>query len=368
MSLQVALVGTGFALHTQLPAFRRVAGAEVSDLVGRDPERTRRLAAVHGIPRWSVDLDAVLRRSEVQLVCISTPPDLHRAMAEAALRAGKHVLCEKPMALDTTEATSMLRVAAEAPGLACIDHQLRFAPNLVRCRRLLADGYLGHALHAELTLRVGSRLDPRRAHDWWSEARRGGGALGALGSHAIDLLRWLFGEVRGVCGELSTFFRERHRPGELRPSWVDSDDFAAFLLRFAKDATPRASVVVSTVAHRSAGLRLELYGSDGLLRLDEQGRLWGSRRDPGARHAVEQPPLEELSQRDTLTEADLRAVPDTLFGRAFLYLARELTGALTRAQPLPQAANFADGLAVQRVLDAVRTAARERRWVELRTP
>jgi predicted dehydrogenase len=366
VSIRVALVGGGFALHTQLPAFRRVPGVLVTDLVGRDRERVRRLAAQHEIPRSSVSLAETLGRDDIDLVCVTTPPDLHREMAEASLRAGKHVLCEKPLALDAGQGESMCRVAAAARRLACVDHQLRFAPNLVRLRQLLRDGYVGRPLHAELQLRIGSRLDRRRPHDWWSESRRGGGALGALGSHAIDLLRWFLGDVHSVGAALAAYVGERYRSGDMAPARVDSDDHAAFMLRFAGAPPVIASVVVSAVSHRAAGLRLELFGDAGMLRFDEAARLWGSRRDAEARSESAQPPLEDLTWREPVGAEDLRSVPDTLFGRSFLLFARAMVATLEGGgDAVPGAATFADGLAVQRVLDAAGVASRERRWVDV---
>src|SRR5262245_10859632 len=95
----IALVGTGFAVHVQLPVFRSVPGAAVRMLVGRDAARTVAIASRVGIADASDRLEAALRRDDIHLVCIATPPDLHRPMAEEALAAGKAVLCEKPMAL-----------------------------------------------------------------------------------------------------------------------------------------------------------------------------------------------------------------------------------------------------------------------------
>jgi len=158
----IALVGTGFALRVQLPALRLVPAAAVRVLVGREPERTAELARAHGIEASTHELRAALGRTDVDLVLISTPPDLHRPMSEAALAAGKHVLCEKPMARDRAEADSMCTAARAARGAALVDHQLRFAPNVRKLRRLLGEGYLGRARHAHVTMLIdrGDRKSP----------------------------------------------------------------------------------------------------------------------------------------------------------------------------------------------------------------
>ena len=279
--LRIALVGTGFTLHTQLPVFRLLPQAQVTDLIGRDADKTARLAQQHGIPGAGVSLPKLLQRGDIDLVCVTTPVDLHRQMAEQCLQAGIAVLCEKPMAMDVTEAEAMQSTAAQSGQVALIDHQLRYSPNLRKLRRLLHDGYLGKPLHVELAMRVAGRLDPHRAHDWWSEKRRGGGALGALGSHGIDQLRWLFGEVYSVNGVERTFIRERPQPGSLHMRPVDSDDFATFWLVLGEHRV-HASVVASVVAHATDALRLEVFGEHGMLCLDESGHLYGSRREHAA--------------------------------------------------------------------------------------
>jgi predicted dehydrogenase len=367
--VRIALVGSGFALHTQLPAFRLVPEAEITWLVGHDPDKTRRLARRHDIPRAGTSIAPVLDEGHVDLVCVTTPVDLHREQSEQCLRAGIAVLCEKPMACDLEQAASMCAAAQRSGRLALIDHQLRFCPNLVRLRRLLGDGFIGRPLHIELVLRVSSRLDPRRPYNWWSQRERGGGVLGALGSHMIDLLQWMCGPVQRACGTENTFIPDRPVPDSLQRRAVDSDDHAAFWLVLGAERI-HASVTVSVVAHAAEGLRLEIFGENGMLRLDEDTRLWGSRRDPEATHPPDARGLERLDAIDPVTREDMRHVPDGIFGRAFVLLARHLVAALREgAEPTPrgalsQAATFEDGRGVQTVLDALRRSHREGRWVD----
>lgn len=347
----VALVGCGFALRTQLPAFLRTGAAQVRCLVGRDAERTQQLAERHGIPVWSTDLDAALADPAVDLVCVSTPPDLHRDQSERALLAGKHVLCEKPMAMDAGEAASMCRTASASGRLALLDHQLRFSPGLARLRRLVHDGYAGAPLHVQVSVLSDAWLDRTRDHGWWSEAGRGGGVLGALGSHVIDALIWMFGDVESAGCTAHTFVRERRAAGELRARPVTSEDYALAALRFTAGGV-QAQMLLSVVAHRAGGLRIEVHGDEGVLVHDPEGRLWGSRRDPGRRG--------EPSPLDLLVEPDdaERLWSDTLWDRAFAAYAAALVASIRGGAPAPEdAARFEDGLSVQRVLDAARRAA-----------
>jgi len=369
--VRIALLGTGFTLHTQLPAFRQVPQALVTHLVGRDLHKTQRLAAQHGIEHAGISVTEVLHSGAVDLVCVTTPVDLHRSMAEECLRAGVAVLCEKPMALNAQEAESMCAVADDSACLALIDHQLRFSPNLVRLRRLLRDGYIGKPMHVEVALRVGGHLDPRRVHNWWSEEARGGGVLGALGSHMIDLLRWTLGEVHSVCGSHHTFVADRPMADSLQRRSVTSDDHAAFWLVLGEHRV-HASVTVSVVAHATDALRLEVSGRNGMLRIDADSHLWGSRRDPEMVAPQQTHSPELLDAENPLSIEQRRHVPDSVFGQAFAIYAGHLVRGIAENRerpwqdgPLRAAATFHDGLGVQRVLDALRRSHRERRWIDL---
>jgi predicted dehydrogenase len=269
------------------------------------------------------------------------------------------------------EAESMCAVADEQGCLALLDHQLRFSPNLVRLRRLLRDGYIGKPMHVELALRVGGHLDPRRQHNWWSEEARGGGVLGALGSHMIDLLRWTLGDVHAVCGTQHTFIGDRPVADSVQRRTVTSDDHAAFWLVLGEHHV-HASVTVSVVAHATDALRLEISGRNGMLRLDEDSRLWGSRRDPEMTATPQSLSAERLDADNPLTPEQRRRVPDSLFGQAFAVYAGHLVRGIAESDagpwqegPLRAAATFHDGLSVQRALDALRRSHQERRWVDL---
>jgi predicted dehydrogenase len=346
----VAIVGIGFGARVALPAFAAVPGARVRAVVGRSAEGMARVAREHDVPLATTRLEDALADPAVHLVHITTPPDLHAAQAVAALAAGKHVLCEKPFAFDAAAADAMC--AAVPPGrLALVDHQLRFAPGVQRLRRLLADGYVGTPLYATLDVATPRELERGRSFGWWQERGRGGGALGAYGSHGIDLLRLLLGEPESVCSTLHTFVTERPAAGDVRPRRVDSDDWAAFWLRCGRR---RAAAQISAVAHGGMGLQLSLFGTDGALHLDSEGTLRGRRGGGG---------IEDLAAPERLPEPLRGRVPDTVWSSAFAVLAQAVVAAIAAGdERVPGAATFADGLAVQRVLDAVRAAAASGGW------
>lgn len=341
--MNVAIIGTGWGARVQVPAFR-AAGVEVVALAGSNREKTERIAAELGVPRAFGDWRAVLPLDQVRLVSIVTPPDLHAVMARAALEAGKDVLCEKPTALDAAQAEAMLDAARARPAqLALIDHELRFLPGLMEARRLIAEGAVGRVRHVLSTVIGSSRADPNRPWNWWSDSTRGGGMLGAIGSHQIDLLRYLLGsEAERVAATLSTRVTERASPDGVRP--VTSDDAYSLRLRFqgGTEATLEGSLVTQIAEPDT----LTLYGDGGTLRWIG-GRLL--RAAPGGA-------LEDISppHRFPLLEG-----MSGEFSHATIYLGHALRAYLDgdRSALVP-AATFEDGLRVQRTLDAARASHR----------
>jgi predicted dehydrogenase len=255
------------------------------------------------------------------------------------------VLCEKPTARDAAEAEEMLAAAQARPRqLALIDHELRFLPAIIRARQLLADGAIGSVRHALFRVIGNSRADLSRPWNWWSDAARGGGALGAYGSHQIDLLRFLLqSEVAEVAATLHTFIGERPAENGLRP--VTSDDYYSLRLRFANGAL--ATIECSAVARTQEPNSLTLYGAGGSLR-------WLG----GALHHAE-----ASSDFRDITPTATHALPAGLqgdFPHGTVYLAHALSSYLRGdAGALALGATFADGLSNQRVLDAARESERQ---------
>ena len=345
MSVRIGIIGTGFARRVQLPALRLVPGVTVTAIASGSMERARAVAAEFAIPHAFGSGEELARASDVDLVLVSSTPDCHARQAIAALEAGKHVLCEKPMALDARQAARMLEVADKSPGLARIDHELRYEPNRLKAWRLLAEGAIGPLLHLELVLRPYLRGDGRpQAADapwsWWYDAARGGGILGAVGSHLIDLCRfWTGSEVVEVSGRTATLVPARVDERGVRRA-VTADDYASFVLRLASGAL--ATITLTTMSGHGPGHFAQLTGRDGTLVLTGETRLEIGR--PGA-------PLEDASAPDELWE---RTTPNNMWARSFVRLMRDLVAALEGRPATGTAATFRDGWAVQRVMDAVR--------------
>ena len=202
--VRVGYVGTGWTKRIQVPTFR-LGGLVAQAICSGNPENARAAAKELGIPQVFDTWQEMVAAPEVDVVSITTPPNLHLEISAAALRAGKHVICEKPTALSVAEAEEMVAAAQAAPDqLAIIDHELRFTPQRQQMRQLLREGYVGRILWVEFREARDWRLNPDLAWNWWSSVEMGGGILNALGSHAVDTLRWMIGRIDGVSAQLRT--------------------------------------------------------------------------------------------------------------------------------------------------------------------
>ncbi|MGH7538153.1 MAG: Gfo/Idh/MocA family protein [Gemmatimonadales bacterium] len=349
MTVRVGIIGTGFARRVQLPALRLVPGVRVTAIASGRRANAETVAAEFGIRRVCGDGVELAAAPDVDLVIVSSTPATHARYAIAALEAGKHVLCEKPMALDAAEAFTMVEVARHRPGLARLDHELRYEPNRRRMRELIQAGAIGAVQHIELALKPYLRGDGRpqtsaAPWNWWFDAGQGGGLLGAVGSHLIDLCRfWTGSEVCDVGGGVATFVRERDDEHGARRA-VTADDFASFVLYLTGGAI--ATMTLSAVAHHGPGHFGQVTGSHGTIVLTGETKLELARSGE---------PLQDVSVPDELWEQ----VPvNNMWARSFVRLMRDFVGVLEGRPAKGSFATFDDGLAIQRVMDAVRAGAR----------
>lgn len=346
MTLRVGIIGTGFARRVQLPALGLVPGVTVAGIASGRRANAEAVAREHGSARVFGDGEALARADEIDLVIVSSTPDTHARFAVAALEAGKHVLCEKPTALDAAEARRMLEASERRPQqIAWIDHELRYEPNRRKVRDLVRAGAIGQLRHIELSLKPYLRGDGRpqmgaAPWSWWFDAARGGGILGAVGSHLVDLCRyWTGSEATHVAGAAAAFGDARpDASGTPRP--VTADEFASCVLTFATGVV--ATITLSTVAHHGPGHHGQLTGSDGTLLLTGETRLELGR--PGG-------PLEDVSAPDDLWG---KLPVNNMWARSFVRLMRDLVRVALGVAPEDQPATFRDGWEVQKVMDAVR--------------
>lgn len=356
--VRVGFIGAGWAERVQIPMFQ-LGGLTAQAVCASKAENAQRVAQKLQIPEVYATWQELIAASSVDLVSIVAPPPLHRAIAVAALQAGKHVICEKPTALNVAEAEAMLAAAQAAPNqLAIIDHELRFHPQRVQLRHLLRDGYVGSILSITVMVQSGFRLNPALPWSWWSDREQGGGMLGAVGSHALDLCRWLVGRIEALSAQLQIGPYYRTDPATGTKRQVTADDQAQILLRFANGA--QGLTVVSAITPGGAGSEITILGTHGALRLDAKEQLWGAQGEDLIKGNWQQLPGAPLADE---IPGEHRSNP---FAVGSYYLARTLATALPAGETLlADAASFYDGLAVQRMLDAARTSYQDQVWVRL---
>ena len=333
---RIGIIGTGFGAKVQTPLFRQ-AGLDVAALAGFHHEKTREIAAELGVRAYA-DWRELAAAPDLDLVSVTTPPSEHREMAVAVLEAGKHVLCEKPTALNAGEAQQMLDAAKRhSKQIAIIDHELRFVPSWRDARTRLPG--LGAIRYAEMRYASPSRGDRKRAWNWWSDAARGGGIWGAVGSHFVDALRYLGMEIESVQAMLRTIVDRRPLGDEMRE--VTSDDFASVDLRLAGGALAVMTLSAVTTGPDETST-LTLYAEQGAIRFIGEEVLLS--RGGSAFEAIAAP-APQLPGNS----------PGGAFGTGTLFLGRALRAALDGDRDaLAPAATFEDGLRQQRVLDAGR--------------
>ena len=354
-SFGVGFIGTGFARKTQVPAFQACAGARVVAIASAHLANAEQAAREYDIGYFTDDWRTLIARDDVDLVSIVTPPVTHLEMTLAAFDAGKAVLSEKPMAMNSGESSEMKKRASEVGTLALIDHELRFLPGRRRMREILMNGEIGHVYHAKLLFRADSRADASRPWNWWSDAQAGGGALGAIGSHAVDAFRWLLDtEVSEVFGQLATRVLQRtdKQTGEVRT--VTTDDEANLILRFADCELTRGAtgtISLSVVESGRPEHRLEIFGSTGALMI-EGNQLFRASTGLGEWQAV------EVGQGELAN-----GMSDNEWSRGFTTFSKAIVKALLEGtKTVEGAASFSDGHKTQLVLDAAHASNESGCW------
>jgi predicted dehydrogenase len=358
-TIGIGIIGAGFARTTQIPGFKDCMGARVVAIASRNLDHASSVANEFQIKNVAADWRELVKRDDIDLVSIVTPPKLHFEMTMAALEHGKAVLCEKPMAMNSREARQMTQLAAEKGVLALIDHELRFLKSRRTMRSMLHSEAIGIVRHCNYVFRSDYRGVLDRPWDWWSDKAMGGGTLGAIGSHVIDSFRWMLStEVSQVNAMLTTHIDQRpdKASGDLKT--VTSDDEARLMFRFAdspltKNATGTASL--SVVESGRYENRLEIYGTTGALMIEETGELWHSPAGSGAWRPCK---VHQDSMAPGMRPAS--------WSRGFAAFSCAIVEALRHNQTsVKDAATFADGYQVQLVLDAARVSNEKGCWTNV---
>ena len=357
------VVGTGFGVFTHLRALRD-AGIEVRALVGRDAAKTAARAKLLGVPRASTSLREALEDAAVQIVTIATPPATHAALVHEAVGAGKHVLCEKPFAMNVAEARGMLAAAERAKIVHVLGVEFRFATPHELLRRTIAAGAIGQPRQALFAWLVPFLSHPAaQTPDWWEDAARGGGFLGAWGSHLIDQVRVTLGEFSAVSARLQTL---SGKPG------MSADD--TFSAQFKLANGVQGVFVESMAAPGDMFGIVRISGTEGAAWIEGVGgeELWVADRQ-GNKKRIAVPadlvlpapvpfPHGELMQT-AYEQAHAFGTDLAPYTRLVERMRARIEG--RDAEESPPLATFADGVAGQAVIDAMRLSSQQERWVDV---
>ncbi|NEA30439.1 Gfo/Idh/MocA family oxidoreductase [Streptomyces sp. SID13031] len=383
-NLGIGLVGYAFmgAAHSQAwrsaPRFFDLPlQPDMTVVCGRNAEAVTKAAAKLGWSQTETDWRKLLTRDDVQLIDICTPGDSHAEIAIAALQAGKHVLCEKPLANTVAEAEQMAAAAAVAAAngiRSMVGFTYRRVPAIGLARQLVAEGKIGIIRHVRAQYLQDWIADPEAPLSWrLDKEKAGSGALGDIGAHIVDLTQYITGDrITEVSGQLETFVKERPVAQEhaglagsagTERGPVTVDDAAIFLARFKEGALGVFEATRFATGRKNA-IRLEINGSKGSLAFDFE--------DLNELHFYDATEPAETAgfRRILVTEAVHPYVaawwpPGHLLGyeHGFTHQVVDLITAI--ADGTDPAPSFADGLQVQRVLAAVEDSSASRQWQEI---
>lgn len=379
----VAVVGTGFIAPVHIEALRRLA-VRVKGVVGSTAEKARAAAERWGLEAGYADYSAALADREVTTVHLTTPNRLHRDQVLAALSAGKHVICEKPLAMTTAEADELVRAAADHPHLVCaVNYNVRFYPLALHARALVHRGEIGDVLHVSGSYFQDWLLYPTD-FNWRVLSEEGGElrAVGDVGTHWLDLVTFITGlDVESVLADLRTVHPVRQRPvggsvetfagksGEpragLAPVEIRTDDYGAVLLRF-RGGVRGACTFSQVAAGRKNCIRFEISGSARSLAWNSErpDELWiGERGEPSRLLQRDPAILEETAARfSNYPGGHAEGYPDT-----FKQLYRAIYDDIAAGKPSPRPvyATFADGRRELQLCEAIAASNRRGAWVSV---
>lgn len=366
--VKVGMIGVGgWGVGGHMKAYRDSPYAEVVGVCDAVSERAEQVASEWGVARAYADYRELLADRQIEAVDIATPNNTHYEIAMAAIAAGKHVICEKPLALSVAHASAMTEAVERAGLRNSVNFVHRYVPSARYVKQLLDERALGTIYHVNLVYEQGWLIDPHFPRVWrLNAAVAGTGVLGDLGSHAIDLARWWTGsELTSVSARLTTFQHQRpattpsatmaagrdgDRPGQpsVEMAEVDVDDESAWLATFANGAVGNFFASRYATARRN-DQRAEIYGSEGAIvfandvRDQLQVSLGGAMGRRNAWGTLPVPPA--------LLAEDHKS--------SMHYFVEDIARG-TQIGP-----TFRDGLAVQVAMDAIVRSAERRRWVDL---
>ncbi len=369
--IRVGIIGTGrIANLVHVPSLKLCPDlCEVLGVTSRVEEKAAAFATQWGIPRVYPDWRILLGDPHIDAVVICPPSGLTTTIANAAIAAGKHVLCEKPLGLNSAEARELQSAAARSGRVHMVAFTFRFVPALRFLKRLVTEGHFGEIRHWRSSHMTDLMLDPATPAAWRNaQAQAGAGVLADMGSHGIDCARYLLGEITAVSATSRLYVRERPSPTRDGTTPVNADDACTFTAEFAGGAIGTFDINRAVGGRGGSGRAnyqsIEIHGTGGaaiyeLIHPFELQISLGPAMTRTQQWARAEVPFDLTkypgSPRNPRTD-------DPLLGYKFDQGVAFLRAIRGETQDYP---TFRDGAAAQQVVDAVVDAVRQRRWIDV---
>jgi predicted dehydrogenase len=377
--IRTAIFGSGFMGRVHLEAARRTESVEVAAIAARNADAARRLGTGFSVPTVTTDYREILRDPAIEAIHICTPNAQHFSMAKNALNAGKHVLCEKPLATSVEEGEELVSLAAKLGLRNCVCHNLRYYPMVQQMRAMREAGDLGDILVVQGTYSQDWLLYDT---DWnWRVETKAGGpsrCMADIGSHWFDMAEHITGlRVKSLCADLQTFHPTRKQPKQSVETFankllgpedyietpVDTEDFGAVIFRMG--TRTRGCVTASQVsAGRKNRLSIEIYGTRSSVAWDQErpDELWSGHRDDGNQIFIKDPSLLKPAARGF---ADLPGGHSEGYDDTFKQVFRRFYASIGANVGAPEYPHFTDGLRQLTILNAEMQSHQARGWVDV---
>ncbi|MBZ5602265.1 MAG: Gfo/Idh/MocA family oxidoreductase [Acidobacteriia bacterium] len=377
MTIRTAMLGTGFMGKVHTEAIRRLGNVEVAAVAGSTQEVAEKFAAAYFIPKATGDWRSLVADPSIDAVHVCTPNVLHYPMVEAALDAGKHVVCEKPLTMTAAEAHELAALATRKKLAHCVNHNLRYYPVVQHVRSMIEARELGDILVVNGTYFQDWLLYDT---DWnWRATAEAGGelrAMGDIGSHWMDMIQHLTGlKITALCAELTAFHKTRKRPmrsvetftgKKLNPSDYESvavttDDFGAVLVHLGDRA--RGSFAVSQVsAGRKNRFQFEIYGTKCGVTWNQErpDELWIGHRNSPNQIVIKDPALFDARAAGF---ADLPGGHSEGYDDTFKQIFRRFYARVANSSAPVEYPTFEDGAWGMDLLEKVKESDQKRAWV-----
>jgi predicted dehydrogenase len=378
--LRTAVIGTGFVGRVHVEAIRRLGFVDIAAIVDVNIAQAKRYAEEFGAEKAVADYREVLADPSIDAVDICTPNTFHAPFAKAAMEAGKHVICEKPLATSAAAAAELVSIASAKKLRNCTCHNLRMYPQVQNMRAMVEDGDLGDILIVQGTYSQDWLLY-NTDFNWRIESKDNGPSrtVADVGSHFCDMAEHITGlRISDVCADLQTFHKTRLKPkGQIEafagktlsaddytPFDVDTEDFGAVVFRMGDRA--RGAYTASQVsAGRKNGLSIEIYGTKSGVAWNQErpDELWIGHRNEPNQIIVKDPSLLKPKAR---AYADLPGGHSEGYDDTFKQIFKRFYGSILDPAAIPEYPQFADGLRQLTILEAELLSSKKRAWVEVK--